>query len=253
MTPAFKTPASEASAAQTPASETAIEGTRPGGLVHAPGRRLELEASGLEPRMGFALRDGAIARDVRIDARARLPRDTLGCAGLAEPAGEMPLTIRPLPEGGSAARMLLGLSHGGDAQGYESVLWLPPEVFAALKLDAEAGRAARISLIATTNLWLEQGERDAPAGRPVAWTFARDGEGAIIPARGLVERIDWNAAAAEPAPAGLGATPLPAATQAAADDEEPAEAIGDALGRLNWGLKQIALVLVFLMIIVALK
>jgi hypothetical protein len=248
MTPAFKTSASEA-----PAAETATEGSRPGGLVHAPGRRLVLEASGLEPRMGFALRDGAIVPDAHIDARARLPRDTLGCAGVAEPAGEMPLAIRPLPEGGGAARMLLGLSHGGEAAGYEAVLWLPPEAFAALRLDAEAGRAARLSLIATTNLWLEQGERDAPAGRPVAWTFGRDGEGAAMPARGLVERIDWSAAAAEPDTTGIGATPLPAATQAAADDEEPAEAIGDALGRLNWGLKQIALVLVFLMIIVALK
>jgi hypothetical protein len=243
MTPAFMTPASATSTAETaPAPAAATDAA--GGLVQAPGRRLVLEAGGLEPRAGFALRDGAIASDARINAGARLPRDTLGGAGLAEPAGEMPLAIRPLPGGGAAARMLLGLSHGGEEPGYHAVLWLPPEVFAALRLDAEAGRAGHLSLTATTNLWLEEGERDAPAGRPVAWKFGRDGEGGTIPARGLVERIDWSAAAPEPAMPAV--TPAPAA-------EDPAEEITDALGRLNWSLKQIALVLVFLMIIVALK
>ncbi|CAN7399935.1 hypothetical protein LJR009_003402 [Bosea sp. LjRoot9] len=211
-----------------------------GHFVQAPARRLTVEASGLAVLSGYALRDGALANDGRIAAQARLPEDSLGRAGLSEEAGEMPLAIRPLPEGGTAVRMLLVLAHGDEEPGYHATLWLPGEVFSALKQDVEAGRAGRLSLVATTSLWLDEAERDAPTERRVAWRLGPrpDDEGSA-PARGLVERIAWSAAA-----------PAPALAPA---EEEPEETVTEALTRLNWSLKQIALVLVFLMIVAALK
>ncbi|WNJ89947.1 hypothetical protein [Bosea sp. 685] len=210
----------------------------PGHFVQAPARRLTVEASGLTALSGYALRDGALANDGRIAAQARLPEDGLGRAGLSEEAGEMPLAIRPLPEGGTAARMLLVLAYGQEEPGYHATLWLPEEIFSALKQDVEAGRAGRLSLVATTSLWLDEAERDTPAERRVAWRLGPDpdDEGSA-PARGLVERIAWSAAAAPLAPA----------------EDEPEETVTEALRRLNWSLKQIALVLVFLMIVAALK
>jgi hypothetical protein len=212
----------------------------PGHFVQAPARRLTLEASGLVALSGYALRDGALANDGRIAARAKLPEDSLGRAGLSEEAGEMPLAIRPLPEGGAATRMLLVLAHGGVEPGYHATLWLPNEIFSALKQDVEANRAGQLSLVATTSLWLDEAERDAPTERPVAWRLGPgpDDEGSA-PARGLVERIGWSEAAASPA--------------LAPTEEEPEETVTEALRRVNWSLKQIALVLVFLMIVAALK
>ncbi|WP_156640199.1 hypothetical protein [Bosea sp. PAMC 26642] len=250
MTPASTTPASTTPASATPsflqraAAKDMAKDAGPGeagGLVQAPGRRFVLEATGLEARAGFSLRDGALSNDSRIAAHARLPLDTLGRDGLLDTAGELPLAIRPLPEGGAAGRILLVLAHGGQEPDFHATLWLPPEVFAVLTRDLHAGRAGRLTVSATTSLWLDAAERDAPASRAVAWKLGRDDERGTAPARGLVERIEWSAAPPAPAPI---APPAP---------EDPEETVAEAVGRLNWSLKQIVLVLIFLMIIAALK
>jgi len=211
-------------------------------FVQAPERRLKLEALGLEALSGYVLRDGAFATDARIAARGWLPEDGLGRAGLAEQASEIPLAVRPLPEGGPAGRILLMLAHGGDEPDFHATLWLPAGMFTTLKQDVDAGRAGRLSVTATTNLWLDEADRHAPAERPVTWRLSpeADGEGAM-PARGLAERIEWGAAPAAPAP------------EPVEESEPPADPVSEALGKVNWSLKQIVFVLLVLMIIAALK
>lgn len=211
-------------------------------FVQDPGRRLKLEAIGLEVLSGYALREGAFASDTRIAGRGWLPDDGLSRAGLAEHASEIPLTVRPLPAGGTASRILLVLAHGGEELEFHATLWLPADIFADLRRDVEGGRAGRLGVTATTNLWLDEAERDAPSDRPVTWRLGPepDGDGST-PARGLAERIEWGAApeftTPEPAP----------------DGEEPTEPVSEMLRRVNWSLKQIALLLVFLLIVAALK
>lgn len=211
-------------------------------FVQVPGRRITMEAVGLEPLSGHVLREGSFIADERITGRAWLPDDGLGLAGLAEEASEMALAIRPLPEGGTAARILLVLAHDGEEPGFHTTLWLPATMFAGLKQDVDAGRAGRLSVIATTNLWLDEADREAPADRRVTWRIgpAQD-EAGSAPARGLVERIDWGAARPQPAP------------EPAEALDEPVDPVSEMLSRINWSLKQIVLVLVFLLIVAALK
>jgi hypothetical protein len=212
-------------------------------FVQDPGRRLKLEAIGLEALSGYVLRDGDFAPDIRIAGRAWLPQDGLGRAGLAEQASEIPLTVRPLPAGGATTgRILLVLGHGGEEPDFHAALWIPAEMFAALKQDVEAGRAGRLRVTVTTNLWLDEADRDAPPERPVTWQLGPqpDGDGAT-PARGLAERIEW------------GAAPEATAPEPTVESAEPTELVGEALGRINWSLRQIALLLVFLLIVAALK
>ena len=93
-----------------------------------------------------------------------------------------------------------------------------------------------------TSLWVRESERDAPAGLPVSWHLGLDAEGrASEPARGLVESLEWQ-------PTGMNPVTAPAAI-----DQEPEETTTDLLARIDWSLKQIALVLLFLLIVVALK
>lgn len=211
-------------------------------FVQVPGRRITMEAIALEPLSGHVLREGAFIADERITGLAWLPEDGLGLAGLAEEASEMVLAVRPLPEGGTAARILLVLAHDGEEPGFHSTLWLPATMFFGLKQEVEAGRAGRLSVIATTNLWLDEADREAPADRRVTWRIgpAQD-EAGSAPARGLVERIEWGAARPQPPP------------EPVAEMEEPAEPVSEMLGRINWSLKQIALLLIFLLIVAALK
>jgi len=211
-------------------------------FVQAPARRLRLEAIGLEALAGYRLREGAFAPETRITGRGWLPQDGLGRAGLADQASEIPLTIRPLPQDSTASRILLVLDHGGEEPEYHASLWLPAEMFASLRQDVEAGRAGRLGITATTNLWLDEADREIPAERSVAWLLGPDDNGdGTAPARGLAERIDWSAATPEPA------------TQPPDVSEEPAEPVSDMLGRINWSLRQIALLLLFLLIVAALK
>jgi hypothetical protein len=224
----------------------------PPGLVQAPSRRLALEATALAARAGFAMRGAAdgpvtLAADDRITGEAGLPRDRLGRSGAADEAGMLPLAIRPLPEG-NAARMLLMLGHGGESDGFHADLWLPAEVFAALKRDAEAGRAGHLALSATTNLWIAESEREAPDDAGVTWLLGREEDGAAQTARGLVERVSWSA---DPPAMPQEAAAVPEA-EAPEETDEP-ESVAELLTRLNWSLKQIALVLIFLLIVVALK
>lgn len=211
-------------------------------FVQVPERRLQLEAFGLEALAGRRLRDGELVDDSRITGQAWLPQDGLGRAGLAERAEAIPLTVRPLPATGTAARILLVLGHGDDAPEFHATLWLPAEIFGELRAAVEAGQAGRLGLVATTNLWLDESERNVAADRPVTWLLgpAPEGDGAA-PARGLAERIEWGpeAAAADPAPA----EPV----------EEPEEPASEVLRRINWSLKQIALLLLFLLIVAAVK
>ena len=129
-----------------------------------------------------------------------------------------------------------------------------PAVFEALKADMLAGLAETLSLEATTSLWIREEERDRPAAEPVDWYLglAEDGRGAA-PARGFVESIEWRppaALAAEPARM----PPEPAAAPAPAEPEEHGEdSAADQLRRINWSLKQLLLLLAFLLLIIAVK
>jgi hypothetical protein len=211
-------------------------------FVQVPERRLKLEAIGLEALSGYRLRDGALVDDSRIVGQAWLPQDGLGRAGLAERADSVPLTVRPLPAGGTASRILLVLGHGEDAPEFHATIWLPADIFAAMREAVEAGRAGRLGLVATTNLWIDESERNAPADRPVTWLLGPEAEGdGSAPARGLAETIEWGPEAP------------PAAPEPVEASEEAAEPASDVLRRINWSLKQIVLLLLFLLIVAALK
>jgi hypothetical protein len=238
-------------------STTTQPSAAPPGLVQAPSRRLALEAWDLVAQAGFVLRSGSehgdattLVADDRIIGQVRLTRDRLGRSGAVDEAAALPLVIRTMPEGASR-RMLLVLGHGEEAEGYHASLLLPPEVFGGLMRDTEAGRAGHLALSATTNLWIAEAEQGAPTEASVTWLLGRGEDGKAEIARGLVERITWSATA----PAAPAAEPeaMPAAATASDEAPEPAETTAEALARLNWSLKQIALVLVFLLIVVALK
>jgi hypothetical protein len=211
-------------------------------FVQMPERRLKLEAFGLEALCGHRMRDGALADDSRIVGQSWLPQDALGRAGLAERADAIPLTVRPLPASGTASRILLVLGHGEDAAEFHATIWLPAEIFAGLREAVETGRAGRLGLVATTNLWLDESERNAAHDRPVTWLLGPEAEGeGSVPARGLAETIEWGPEAAHAAP------------EPVAPSEEPDEPASDVLRRINWSLKQIALLLVFLLVVAAMK
>jgi hypothetical protein len=212
----------------------------PGRFVQSSARPLALAADGFSTFAGHVLRDGVLVDDARITSAASLGDDRLGRADAAGETGALPLAIRPLPESGGPARMLLVLAFRGAEEGYDATLWLPAAIFAALRQDVESGRAGRLTLAATTVLWLDETDREAPPERPVLWLLGpAAAPGGETAARGLVERIDWSSA--EP-PA-----PEPG------EPEEAPETTAEALGRLNWSLKQLVLILVFLLIVVALK
>lgn len=219
-----------------------IEGVT-GRFAQGLGRHLRLSATGLRLVRGFARRDGRLDDDTRILGRASLIGDSLNRAGASGEASEIALTIRPLATGEDGRiLLLLGFREGEDeAAGFFAEVFAASGVFEALRTDVLSGAAQVLSLSATTSLWVRENERDAVPGMPVAWHLGLEADGRrSAPARGLIETLDWHGTAAP-------VTPAPA------HDEEPFEASADLLARINWSLKQVVLVLVFLLIVVALK
>ena len=133
--------------------------------------------------------------------------------------------------------------------------FLAPAVFEALKADMLSGLAQELSLEATTNLWIREEDRDRPAGQPADWYLglAEDGRGSA-PARGFIESLEWR-----PAAAMVAAEPRdiehssPAVSDTAQPEEHDEETSADQLRRINWSLKQLLLVLAFLLLIIAVK
>lgn len=213
--------------------------------VQGLGRPLRLVATGLRPIGGFILRDGQIEDAMRLEGRAEPDVDRLMRVGHPGEATSLGLTIRPVAALGEArALIVLSFDDGEDRpeEGFRAEIFTPLAVFDALASAVRDGRAQRLSIAAMTSLWVRESERDAPAGLPVSWHLGLDAEGrASEPARGLVESLEWQ-------PTGVNPVTAPAAI-----DEEPEETTTDLLARIDWSLKQIALVLLFLLIVVALK
>lgn len=212
-------------------------------FVQGLGRHLRLNAGELRLVGGVASREGRLDDATRILGQASLVGDSLNRAGAAGEAREIALTIRRLAAGEDGRILLLLGFHEGQSEGggFFAEIFAPFAVFEALKNDMLSGAAHTLSLSATTSLWVREGEREAVTDMPVAWHLGLEADGRrSAPARGLVETLDWRGA---PTPA----TPL------SPGGEEPFEATADQLARINWSLKQIALVLVFLLLVVALK
>lgn len=210
-------------------------------FVHGIGRRLRLDALNLHLSGGFEMRDGSLVETGGILGEATLVSDKLKRIGEQHAAGSLPLAIRPLRTG-DQNRMLITIgARDGDESGYSAELHLPSTVFATLKEEVLSGAARQLSLTAATSLWLDERESGSAPGLPVTWHLgpAPDGRG-TVPARGLIESINWRAGEAPQAPATLART---------VEDEGTHE----ALTRINWSLKQLLIVLAFLMLIVALK
>ncbi|KPH79767.1 hypothetical protein AE618_18270 [Bosea vaviloviae] len=218
-------------------------------FVQGIARHLHLIANDLSLSRGFSIRAGRLEEAQLIRGRAVLAGDSLQQPLRAGEADDIALMIRPL-SAGEDGRILLVLdvdeAEGAYAGGYRAEIHMAASVFGALKQDLLAGAAETLSLSATTSLWVRESQREAAAGVPVAWHFGVEPNGrGVIPARGLVETLEWRPAPptvppAEPA--------LPPSIEVGA-----LETIPDQLARIDWSLKQIALVLVFLLIVVALK
>ena len=212
-------------------------------FVQGIGRHFRLEAKNLRFIGGFASREGRLEEAHRIIGEAVVAAGSLRRAGFDGEAGAIALTLKPFTSGDPARMLLmLGFRDAGDGGGaFFAEAYVAPAVFAALKGDIVSGTAQRLALSATTSLWASEAEREAAAGLPLAWHLGLDADGrASTPARGLIETLDWSAA-------------LPVTAEAAPAEEDEPDATPDQLRRINWSLKQLLLVLAFLMIIVALK
>lgn len=220
-------------------------------------RRFRLDASVPLFVGGYASRDGRLDDAQRIEARARVVDGTLRRAGLEGATRHLRLTLRPFATGSETPRLLLMLGYRNENGEDEAFAdgFLAPAVFEALKADMLSGLAEELSLEATTNLWIREEDRGRPAGQPVDWYLglAEDGRGSA-PARGFIDSMEWRPAAdsvaSEPrqTEAELAVAPMPA--QPAEHDEDTA---ADQLRRINWSLKQLLLLLAFLLIIIAVK
>ncbi len=213
-------------------------------------RPLRLVATGLRPVGGFSLHDGQMADSARIEGRAALLGGRLMRAGFPGEAGALALTIRPLAAAAEPkALLILRFEESQDEPegAYLAEIYAPPVMFEGLAGAIASGQAQTLSITAATSLWVRQSEREAAPGLPVAWHLGLDDEGrGSLPARGLVETLEWHPS--DPREA----DPAPARTRDQ-DSEDHADATADLLARINWSLKQIALVLMFLLIVVALK
>ena len=224
-----------------------VEGVA-GGVVQDATRPLRLEADGLVAIGGHDWRDGALHPAGRIEARAWPVGARLARIGFAGETQTLALTIRPFPHDGAKAPLLrLGLADGaagGLDDGFTAELFLPQPLFATLREDLAAGRAGLIAFSASTNLWLPA---DAPADEAAAFHLGLEADGLrTASALGRVEAVEWR-----PAPPEASAAPQAAA---GVDDQEPREdPVAEQLRRINWSLKQLLIVLAFLMLIVALK
>jgi hypothetical protein len=151
---------------------------------------------------------------------------------------------------------LLRLGLAGDAQeagldqNYRADLFLPQPLFAELGRDLAEKAPLHLSLSAATDLWLREAEPEALPGRPLAFHLGLEAaSGRSASGHGRVESIEWGrAATASPA--------QQAQADAAAEadpEEEPEDPVSEQLRRINWSLKQVLIVLAFLMLIIALK
>ena len=216
-----------------------------GAFVQDATRPLAFTADGLVAISGHEWRDGVLHDAARIEGHARPDGAALARIGQAEPAQDLSLTIRSFP-GDSAP--LLRLSFPAGAQGdldarLAAELFLPQPLFAGLRQDLAEGRAGSLSLAATTNLWLREGAGD---DEPPVFHLAPEADGRPAQAHGRVQSISWRPAeAVDPA--------FLAARQPDQEAEEPEDPVSEQLRRINWSLKQVLIILVFLMLIIALK
>lgn len=216
-----------------------------GRFVQGIGRHLRLEVEGLRLVAGYASTAEGLREISRVEGYARVVGDTLARAGFEGSAGEIALTLRPFPPGGET-RILMTLSYREDETGYLAELWAPASLFQALKRDILAGAAQRLSLSATTSLWVRDEEREASPALPVGWHLGVEPDGQrSASARGLVETIDWSNVAES------SAQPQPLVAEV--DHEPPEDTVADELSRINWSLKLLLLLMAFLLIIVAMK
>lgn len=221
-----------------------VEGS-PNSYVQGLGRSLRLVAGGLRMVAGFALREGQVEDTTRIEGQARLVGDRLMRAGFPGEAASLALSVRPLAAAGEArALLVLSFRETEDRPegAYLAEIYAPQRVFDGLAGAVAGGPGQTLSIAAVTSLWVRESERETPPGVPLSWFLGIDGDGReSAPARGLVESLEWHPSGADEA------QPPPSS------EEDHADAVPDLLARIDWSLKQIALVLMFLLIVVALK
>jgi len=216
-----------------------------GVFVQDAARPLVLVADRLVAVSGHDWRDGVLHDAARIEGHAHPDGATIARIDQAGPAQDLSLTIRSFP-GESAP--LLRLSVPPEAQGdlddrLAAELFLPQPLFADLRKDLSEGRAGRLSLTATTSLWLREGAGD---DGPTVFHLAPEADGRPAQAHGRVQSISWRAAPAE-------AADLAVLAADQAEAEPPEDPVAEQLRRINWSLKQVLIVLAFLMLIIALK
>ncbi len=215
-------------------------------FIQDVGRPLAFVADGLVVVSGYEWRDGAQHEATKIEGHARPEDAHLSRIGQDSLGQDLSLTIRSFP-GGSAPLLRLSLPAG--AQGdlddrLAAELFLPQPLFAGLRLDLADGRADHLSFAATTNLWLRESTNDE---EPPVFHLAPEADGRPRQAHGRVQSISWRPSADVAGPAHL------AAGQPDQDTEEPEDPVAEQLRRINWSLKQVLIILVFLMLIIALK
>lgn len=218
-------------------------------FVQNPAKLLAFTAEGLVPVAGHDWREGALHDAARIEGHARPDGAQLARIDQPGPAQELALTIRSFA-GESAPLLRLSLPAG--AQGdlddrLAAELFLPQPLFAGLRQDLTDGRAEILSFAATTNLWLRDGAGD---DEPPVFHLAPEVDGRKAQAHGRVQSISWRAAAT--GAAGDRAFHAGQPDQSP-EDEPPEDPVAEQLRRINWSLKQVLIVLAFLMLIIALK
>lgn len=217
-----------------------------GAFVQDAARPIAFTADGLVAISGHEWRDGVLHDAARIEGHARPDGATLARIGQAGPAQDLSLTIRAFP-GESAPLLRLSLPAGvqGDLDArLAAELFLPQPLFAGLRQDLTDGRAGNLSFAATSNLWLREGARD---DEPPVFHLAPEADGRPAQAHGRVQSISWRPLEPAADPAFL------AAGQPDQEAEEPEDPVAEQLRRINWSLKQVLIILVFLMLIIALK
>lgn len=217
-----------------------------GAFVQDVARPLAFTADGLVAVSAHDWRDGALHDAARIEGHARPEGATLARIGQAGPAQDLSLTIRAFP-GESAP--LLRLSFPAGAQGdlddrLAAELFLPQPLFAGLRQDLAENRAGSLSFSATTNLWLREG---SAGDEPPVFHLGPEADGRPVQAHGRLQSISWRPPEPAAAPHFL------AAGQPDQEAEPPEDPVAEQLRRINWSLKQVLIILVFLMLIIALK
>lgn len=217
-----------------------------GAFVQDAARPIAFTADGLVAISGHEWRDGVLHDAARIEGHARPDGATLARIDQAGPAQDLSLTIRSFP-GESAPLLRLSLpvgAHGDLDARIAAELFLPQPLFAGLRQDLAEGRAGSLSLTATTNLWLREGAGD---DEPPVVHLAPEADGRPAQAHGRVQSISWRLLDLAGEPTFL------AAGQPDQEAEEPEDPVAEQLRRINWSLKQVLIVLAFLMLIIAIK